>query len=302
MFKKELAQREQVKLKIGLTGPSGSGKTYSALMLAYGLCGDWSKVVVADTENRSSLYYAGEKTGPWQYVDFPSTLPGGYHPNNWIKLIDYVERDTDAEVLILDSISHEWQGTGGCLDLVSKMGDGFSSWKKVTPLHNSFIDKIRQSRLNIIATMRSVQEYVVELNEKGKNAPRKVGLKSNQREGTDYEFGVIFDINMDHYASSSKDRTGLFTERTVFQITPEIGKELAEWCKQGNAPASSPVYDPNIAGHKKMMFEVMKALEVNQSYMKELSDKAMQSEVRLDSLTSFILATMEHGSDDIPTT
>jgi hypothetical protein len=208
MFKKTTASREKVKLMVGLTGPSGSGKTYSALQLAYGITGDWTKVCLGDTENRSALYYAGEKTGPWQHIDFSADMHDGYHPHNWLKLIEYAESDPSTEVLILDSISHEWQGRGGCLELVDRQKQGFNGWKVVTPLHSRFIDRMRNSRLHIIATMRAVQDYVIEQNDRGKSAPRKVGLKSNQREGTDYEFGIIFDIEMSHLATASKDRTG----------------------------------------------------------------------------------------------
>jgi hypothetical protein len=241
VFKKQVAAREQVKLMIGLTGPSGAGKTYSALQLAYGITGDWTKIALADTENRSALYYAGSKTGPWDHIDFPSTMPQGYHPNNWVNLISFVESDPKIEVLILDSISHEWQGTGGCLQLVESLKAGFASWKTVTPLHTKFIDRMRQSRLHIIATMRSSQDYVVEQNDKGKATPKKVGLKANQREGTDYEFGIVFDVDISHYASSSKDRTGLFAERGPFVITSDVGRELLSWSREGKS--KHPIFD-----------------------------------------------------------
>lgn len=234
MFTKTTARREQVKLMVGLTGPSGAGKTLSALRMAYGITGDWKKIAFADTENKSALYYAGERTGDWFHIDLnPQKLEGGYNPNNWIRLIDFVEKDQAVEVLILDSISHEWEGVGGCLDIVDRIGKGFAGWKTVTPLHNKFIDKMRTSRLHIIATMRSKQDYVVEQNDKGKAAPKKVGTKATQREGTDYEFGIIFDVEMNHYATASKDRTGLFAERGPFQITENTGKELLAWSKDG---------------------------------------------------------------------
>ena len=239
-FTKSVARREQVKLMIGLTGPSGSGKTFSALQMAYGITGDWKKIAVADTENKSALYYAGEQTGEWQHIPFPPTMPQGYHPHNWCQLIRFVERDPSIEVLILDSISHEWEGAGGCLDLVDRIAKGFAGWKTVTPLHNDFIDTMRHSRLHIIATMRSKTDYVVEQNEKAKATPRKVGLKSSQREGTDYEFGIIFDIEISHLATASKDRTGLYAARGPFTITPETGRELLRWANSGLAPSHTP--------------------------------------------------------------
>ncbi len=229
MFKLESARREKVKLMVGLMGPSGSGKTKSALRLAAGITGDLKKVALIDTENRSSLYYADND---FKFIDFPSTTVGGYHPNNWIKVIEFAEKQPGIELLILDSISHEWEGKGGCLELADR-AKGASGWKTVTPLHRRFIDKMRESPLHIIATMRSKTDYAFETNEKGKTAPKKVGTKATQREGTDYEFGVVLDINIDHYAQSNKDRTGLFAEKGIFQISEDTGKELIAWANSG---------------------------------------------------------------------
>ena len=273
MFQKTVAQRQKVKLMLALAGPSGSGKTYSALQLAYGMTKDWKKIALTDTENKSALYYAGaDKTGEWQHIDFPSTLKAGYHPNNWIELISFVERDPTIEVLILDSISHEWQGTGGCLQLVElysrdEKGNTFAPWKKVTPLHNAFIDKMRNSRLHIIATMRSTPEYAIEKNEKGKNVPKKIGLKPTQREGTDFEFGIIFDIDADdHYAKASKDRTGIFANRPAFLITPEIGDELTTWSNSGIDPASllpkPQLYDQENSEHIVRLEKILRDMKI----------------------------------------
>lgn len=244
MFRKTEASKEQVKLMIGLTGPAGSGKTFSALQLAHGIMGDWKKIALCDTENRSALYYAGASTGPWQHIDFAANLKEGYSPNNWVKLIEFAESDPNIEILILDSISHEWQGTGGCLQLVqayskNAKGNTFTPWNEVTPLHNKFIDKMRNSRLHIIATLRANTEYALEKNEYGKTLPRKIGMKPIQRDGIEYEFGVMFDIDISHYATSSKDRTNLFADRPPFIINGDIGKQLVEWSKDGEKQTHS---------------------------------------------------------------
>lgn len=233
MFKKSIAKREKVKLMVGLTGPSGSGKTLSSLKLAYGITGDWKKIALADTENGSALYYAGEATGPWEHINFSSDIKNGYHPDNWVKLVEFVEKDSNIDVLILDSISHEWEGVGGCLDWHTSLGGRFQDWAKITPVHRAFIDKIRESRLHIIATMRSKTDYALEQNEKGRASVKKVGMKSTQREGTDYEFGIIFDVEINHYATATKDRTGLFAKRHPFIIDSETGRELKEWAASG---------------------------------------------------------------------
>ncbi len=242
MFRIETAKKEQVKLMIGLVGPSGSGKTLSALKLAHGIAGDWEKVLLVDSENKSSLNYAGARTGDFKIINFdPAFDRLGFNPANWIKVIEIAEKDPSIEVLILDSISHEWIGKGGCLELMdqvtkaSRSQNSFTAWKEVTPKHNAFIDKMRNSRLHIIATIRSKQEWVIEKDEKtGKNAPKKVGMKPEQRDGIEYEFSILFDVNMEHYATTSKDRTGLFFDR-AFIIDETIGAEISAWSKDGRS-------------------------------------------------------------------
>ncbi len=272
MFTKQVAKRESVKLMLSIGGPSGSGKTLSALKLARGIAGDWGSILLADTENRSALYYAGDKTGDWQHVDFPSTIEGGYHPANWIKLIDYAESDPKTRVLILDSLSHEWSGKGGCLELQAALGGQFRDWARVTPLHNQVLDKIRQSRLHIIATMRSKTEYVVEQSEKGKATPKKVGMASVQRDGTEYEFGISFDVEINHHATASKDRTGLFANRGPFMITESIGEELLRWSESG--AKKEEIYTSNNPAHKHILKEEAAKFKIEKKEeLRELSDE-----------------------------
>jgi hypothetical protein len=83
--------------------------------------------------------------------------------------------------------------------------------------------------------MRAKQEYVLETNDKGKQVPKKVGMAPVQREGMEYEFTVMLDVDMNHVASASKDRTGLFDGR-FFKLSEETGKELLEWLETGKEP------------------------------------------------------------------
>lgn len=313
MFKKSVAVRDNVKLKIGLAGPSGSGKTYSALQLAYGMTGDWSKVALADTENKSGKYYA--HLGPWQHIPFdPEEFPQQtYHPDNWVKLIKFVEQDPTIDVLVLDSISHEWEGKGGCLDVIDGLNKGFAGWKVVTPLHNRFMDALRNSRLHIIATMRTKQDYVVETNDRGKATPKKVGLKTNQREGTDYEFGVVFDIEINHHASSSKDRTGLFAERREFKLTPAIGKELMDWANGGQPVAEKPKwtgpalesnkdpgeFDPENGEHKEWLRGWLVSLKLEERWW-GAAKKRMAGKKMLPNIAKNVIAAVKREAEAPP--
>jgi len=222
-----IAERRQAKIKLGLQGPSGSGKTYSALLLAYGLCNDWSKVAVIDTENHSADLYA--HLGPYNVLNISEP----FTPENYIKAIEACEK-AGMQVIIIDSISQEWEGSGGIIETHSKMtGNSFTNWNFITPRHNAFVQKILQSQCHILSTIRCKQDYV--LSEKnGKYVPEKVGLKGVTRDGMDYEFTLVFDLDIKHQAKASKDRTGLFMDGLPLVIKPETGKKILDWCLMGN--------------------------------------------------------------------
>jgi hypothetical protein len=223
MNKIHKAARNRCKIKMAIQGASGSGKTYSALLLAYGLTNSWSKIVVIDTENGSANLYSD--LGDYSVLN----LSAPYTPEVYSEAIDLAAK-SGFECIVIDSLSHEWQGQGGILDIHSNIpGNSFTAWAKVTPRHNAFVQKILQTDIHIISTMRSKTEYV--LSEKnGKQVPEKLGLKSVQREDTEYEFTVVFELNQKHQASVSKDRTGLFKNKPELHLTSEVGKTIAEWC------------------------------------------------------------------------
>lgn len=220
------SERKKAKIKMAMQGPSGSGKTMSALLLAKGLVNDWSKIAIIDTENSSADLYA--------HLGMFNVLPLApqFTPERYIKAIQVCEK-AGMEVIIIDSISHEWEGTGGILDAHSNMtGNSFTNWGKLTPRHNTFIQKILQSNCHIIGTIRSKQAYV--LTEKnGKHIPEKVGLKGVTREGLDYEFTLVFELDLKHNAKTSKDRTGLFMDKPPFSISEKTGERIIEWCNAG---------------------------------------------------------------------
>lgn len=223
------AERHQVKLRIGLSSPSGFGKTYSSLLLAYGITNDWSKIAVIDTENKSASLYS--HLGDFNIL----SLEESFSPERYIQAIKLCE-DSDMEVIIIDSISHEWQGKGGCLEIHELLGGRFQDWSKVTPRHNSFIDSIIQSKCHIITTSRRKVDYSLDKDGDGKTKVMKLGTKEITREGLEYELTVNFELlNDKHLASASKDRTGLFMDKPEFIINSNTGKKLINWCNQGKS-------------------------------------------------------------------
>ena len=249
------AERRQAKIKMGLQAPSGAGKTYSALLLAYGLINDWSKIAVIDTENHSADLYA--HLGNYKVL----ALEQPFSPERYIQAIEVCEK-AGMEVIILDSISHEWEGVGGILDIHgAMMGNSFTNWAKVTPRHNAFVQKLLQSSSHIIATIRSKQDYV--LSEKnGKMVPEKIGLKGVTREGLDYEFTIVLELDLKHQATATKDRTQLFMDKPSFIITPDTGKTIKAWCESGAAPtpAATSVEELKDMVRKTVTVEALTAL------------------------------------------
>ncbi len=222
----ENATRKRAKIKMALQGPSGSGKTYSALLIASGITGDWSKIAVIDTENHSSELYAD--LGAYKVL----SLTAPYSPERYVEAIKVCEK-AGIEVIIIDSITHEWDGQGGVLDTHGNMtGNSFTNWSKITPRHNAFVQALLQSPSHIISTIRTKQDYVL-VEKNGKQVPEKVGMKGITRDGMDYEFTIVFDLDMKNNASVSKDRTALFTGKPEFKMTPETGKTILAWCNKG---------------------------------------------------------------------
>lgn len=218
------ASRSQSKLRLGLVGPSGSGKTLSSLRIAKGM-GMSGKTLLVDTENSGDLYAGHPLLDDFEYAVIPMNAP--YQPKKYIEIMKLAEEE-GFEVIILDSLSHAWAGEGGLLDEHGKRSankaNSFTAWREVTPQHNALINAIIQSGIHVIATMRAKTEYAMD----EKNRPQKIGLAPVQREGMDYEFTTVLDINVEtHFATASKDRTSLFD--APFQITEETGKSLLSW-------------------------------------------------------------------------
>lgn len=233
-FEIRKASKVNRKLRLGLFGQSGGGKTYSALRVSMGMLGSLDKVCVIDTEQGSSELYLEKFPG------FSVGLIGApYYPGKYRSAIDSAV-EAGFELIIIDSVSHAWDGEGGALEINQKYadtkcnGNTFTAWKYTTPLYRKFIESIINSPVHMIVTGRKKTDYVMDTNSRGKQAPRKVGLKDITREGLDYEMTVSFDISQNHMACPTKDRTGLFMigedDPIPAVLDEETGKTLAKWC------------------------------------------------------------------------
>jgi hypothetical protein len=267
------SKRQNVKLRLGISGASGFGKTYSALQLAYGMTQDWSKIAVVDSESSASLY---SSLGNFNVLD----LKAPYSPARYIQAIEVCEK-ANIEVIIIDSITHEWNGAGGCLDIQAKLGGRFQDWAKVTPLHQQFIDKILQSTCHIITTTRRKVDYSLDV-VGNRTQVVKHGTKEITREGFEYELTVNFElINDQHLAKTSKDRTGLFMNKPEFIITSKTGERLLKWCN--SEPMSVKELLDKI-NNSLSVSELTKLYNDNPSFQKNLNPQFQTKKIQLEKI------------------
>lgn len=188
------ATRERAKLRMAIAGPAKSGKTYTSMSIMEALVpGEWC---VIDTENGSASKYGGGCPFRFKVVEL-----NDHHPNSYVKALGAAHA-AGFKGVIIDSISHEWMGKNGCLQIVDELTDASSSknsytpWGKVTPLHQKVFETINRAPMHVIATMRVKTEYVLEPDSNGKLRPRKLGLAPVQRDGAEYEFDILMDMHM----------------------------------------------------------------------------------------------------------
>jgi hypothetical protein len=229
------ATRTRSRLRLALIGPAGSGKTYTALRIAKGL-GD--KIALIDTERGSASKYSGD------LLDFDVLELETFAPKTYVEAIHAAEA-AGYEVLVIDSLSHAWAGKGGALEMVdqaakrSRSGNSFAAWREVTPEHNALVDAILGARLHVIATMRTKTEYVVEA-VAGKRTPKKVGLAPIQRDGAEYEFDVVGDLNLDHELVVSKTRCSALDGAVIRRPGEDVAEVLKRWLTDGAPVADAP--------------------------------------------------------------
>lgn len=244
------AVKEQLRARVAIDGPTGSGKTWTALQWARVLAGPDGPIGVVDTENRSAAYYAPAPgvdvqrvnywDAPYDFGHLPTTPP--YDPRELRNLIAAAGRELGPDgVLVIDSLTHYWNGEGGTLDVVdhasSRSGNSFAGWKEGTPAQRGMLDAIIHADCHVIVTMRSKMEYVLEQVERGSKTiqvPKKVGMAPEQRAGVEYEFTVVVDMDTEHRLVVSKSRCDVIADTVVTAgRSHEPALAFAEWLGTG---------------------------------------------------------------------
>lgn len=231
--------REKSKLRLALAGSSGSGKTLSALLIAYGITENWEKIALIDTEHGRARFYANRSdlgTGEFLYQE----MQAPFSPEKYIQMVQEGAETVGSDgVVIIDSFSHAWDNEGGVLDIKSEIAKrtdktSYSAWDEAGKIQNNLVNTILSVNCHTIVTLRTKMAYAMEINDKGKTVPVKIGLAPVQRENTEYEFDIVLNIARNHIATASKDTT--FLDQWQGVITPELGKSLREWLDMGVEP------------------------------------------------------------------
>lgn len=233
-FKK--AVKKKMLGRLALCGPTGSGKTYSALRIGAGMLPEGGTMAVIDSERRSASKYADK-------FDFDVTELENHSPREYVREIKAAAA-AGYSVLVIDSLSHAWIGKDGALEQVDQIAkrtqshNSFAAWRDVTPQHNELVDAILNFPGHVIATMRSKMAYVMEKDGGTKTNIRKVGMEPVQREGIEYEFDVVGDMNLDNSLVITKTRCPGFKGLIQHEPGEEFGKAFLEWLNAGKDPVA----------------------------------------------------------------
>ncbi|MDO6631786.1 AAA family ATPase [Bacillus thuringiensis] len=296
MFQVTEAKREKMKAVIGFIGCSGSGKTGSALLTAFGMMQEaypdlseeelWKKIGVIDTEHERSklhvgLVYGEVKIGNFLHINF--TPP--YTTERYNEAVRAMKK-AGAEVIIIDSLSHNWQGEGGIVETHGGMsGNSFQNWGKLAPETTKLIKTLTQNDVHILATLRTKTEYVVESDSNGRMAPRKVGTKPVQKDEMEYEFMLNFVIDIEHVATTSKDNTQMF-EGHPQKITADVGRKLYQWLELG-----IDVKAEEEARRTSLIHQVMEMVNENPEMQIKVQEFEMKANRKLENFTMKLAQT-----------
>ncbi|NBV34807.1 MAG: hypothetical protein EBR81_13730 [Proteobacteria bacterium] len=226
------ATKAEAKARVAITGPSGSGKTFSALTWAKVLA-EGGKVAVIDTERDSAKLYADR----FEFDALSMSAP--YHPDRIVEALKVAE-DEGYAVVVIDSLTHFWNGAGGILELVDQAGaanrgNNFSGWKVATPIQQRMVDAILAFNGHIITTMRAKTEWSLEKDERGKLSPRKIGLAPQQRDGIEYEYTLFLEMDTEHRTIVGKTRCEALADKVFAPNNAVDGADtFLNWLKAGD--------------------------------------------------------------------
>ncbi|MFD6155101.1 AAA family ATPase [Nocardia sp. NPDC060256] len=252
------AVRRKTPARLALAGPSGSGKTYTALAMAW----EWAQrektmIGMVDTEHGRASMYQG--LNGWQWETFE---PERFSPLGLVEILG-AAAGKGFSPFIIDSWSHYWFGPDGMLEQVDRRKTGtnsFSGWKEVTPDERKMIEAMLTYPGHLIVTLRTKTEYLVEEDSKGKAVPRKVGTKPVQRDGLEYEFDIVADLDLRNNLHISKTRLPFLANQVIAQPGAELATQIADWLDAGQAV-------PTVSEFRQRILDVEEMTQLREIYL-----------------------------------
>lgn len=234
-FEIQEAKRQGARLLIQLSGVSGSGKTYTALQLAYGLAGnDGTKIIGIDTENRRMSLNAEILPNGAKFRTLDFYAP--FSPARYIEAIQAACK-AGAEVIVIDSVTHEWESEGGCEDIAHATNSRIPDWKKAKAEHKKFMTYMLQCPAHIIACTRAREK--VEVSDHWNEEKRKkekvfipLGLQPIQEKNFSYEATVSLmmqDQGKSQQVLKCPSELQSILGRGTGYITADEGLKLRQW-------------------------------------------------------------------------
>src|SRR5258707_208808 len=234
-FTFETATKAGAKARLALAGPTGSGKTYTALTIATAWGGS---IGVIDTERGSASKYArnpatGKGLFPFRRLDMQR-----YDPRDLPKALAAAAA-AGIDTVIIDSLSKFWSGEGGMIQQADNAGrrsfggNSSAGWKEAGPMETAMVEAMLSYPGHVIVTMRVRTEYVMNEDERGRKVPQRVGLQPVQRQGIEYEFDIIGDMDQENTLVITKTRCPDLAGLVVNRPGAELAATILNWLDDG---------------------------------------------------------------------
>jgi hypothetical protein len=254
-FEIKPATRSSVKALVGFYGKSGGGKTMSALLFARGLVGPSGRIVGIDTENHRMSLFADQIPGGYSVID----LAEPFTPERYVEAIEVAEQA--ADVVLVDSMSHEWAGEGGVLDMQDAELDRMAGqdWKKreqcrmaawIRPkmVHKKFVQRLLRSPVHILCCLRGEEKTRMDKGPDGKRVVEKDDFCTCI---ADSRFIFEMTVNLECYAKEGNGGFIIIRKTThpgiraclpgpSEQVGVKHGEALARWCAGADPCPSAP--------------------------------------------------------------
>lgn len=228
---------------IALGGVSGSGKTLTALLIARGMVDKASEIGFLDTENKRGSFYANKLDGKFQIAD----LYPPFSPSRYAAAIKEFQ-DAGVKVLVIDSVSHEWEGEGGCDDIANApKADGtprkMANWIGAKREHKRFMNTLLQSNMHIICCIRAREKMDF------KNPDKPVSLGIQPVCEKNFMFEMTASLLMENEGKKQISLKVPYFLKDAFgsgndYLGQAVGKKIIEWIGTGEKE------DPEITKYK----------------------------------------------------